>query len=166
MDRSIEKAATTGQLQTSCNPWRMENWSQLLLRVPVSQGKSNNLLNQVTATSSVHLWFCESSRAARTAAPVNCSFCTPARVTLRRKLRQADKVTAAQVTRHWQGVPPFQLQTPSSQQGFQLTDYPVSICPPLTHMIANQFFCPFGRTFAWWTVLTWLMLYYTSRKQK
>lgn len=100
---------------------RMENWSQLLLQVPVSRGKSNILLTQVTSTSSARLLFPESSCAARAAAPVQRSFCTPARVTLGRKLRQADKVTAAQVTRHRQDVPPFQLHAPSSHQGFKLT---------------------------------------------
>lgn len=87
-------------------------------------------LNQVTSTSDVHLLFHDSSCAARTAAPVSSSFCTPARVTLSRKFRQADKVAAAQVTRHRQHVPFFQLQTPSSHQVFKLTGrYPVNICP-------------------------------------
>lgn len=109
----------------------------LYYRFPVFHGKSNILLKQVMSTSNVHLLCCESSCVARTAAPVNCSFCTPARVTLRRKLRQADKVTAAQVTRHRQYVPSFQLQTPSSHQALSSHVTLWTSAHPHVHVLAH-----------------------------
>lgn len=80
MDKSIERAATNGHLQTSCYqngklitafttgscfPWEIQHFT-----------KPSHI------NFKCHLLFPESSCVARTAAPVNCSFCTPARVTL------------------------------------------------------------------------------------
>lgn len=123
MDKSIERAATNEQLQTSC----CHNGKL----IPAFTVSSCFLWETKHFTEPSHVNFkCPSAApGCSCAAPVNCSFCSPARVTLRRKLRQADKVTAAQVTGHRQRVPSFQLQTPSSHQGFKLTCYPRNICP-------------------------------------
>lgn len=61
----------------------------------------------------------------------------PARITPRRKLRQADKVTAAQVTRHRQYVPSFQLQTPSSHQALSSHVTLWTSAHPLVHVVAH-----------------------------